>query len=148
MSELQKQLAHLASATAVNTPLYNSTPSLFFNKKDAGSIDIDIVFDAAYRGLQALNQYDTRFATFFDNILHHSSQSVQRELLAPEESKLLNKRLSELFRLLTLFASEPSTHKVLEYLIRRYRVHELNVDSLIKCMLSQHDTKVRNNSRI
>ncbi len=33
-------------------------------------------------------------------------------------------------------------HKVLEYLIRRYRIHELNVDNLIKCILHLHDSKI------
>jgi U3 small nucleolar RNA-associated protein 10 len=142
MSELQQQVSRLRAENQVDVPVYAGTPSLFFNKKDAGSIDMETVFDAAQSGLQALNQYDGRFALFFENILHPSSQNVQRELLAPEETKLLNKRIADLLRLLTLFAGESSTHKVLEYLVRRYRVHEMNVDALMKCMIAQHDTKV------
>lgn len=37
---------------------------------------------------------------------------------------------------------EPSAHKVLEYLIRRFRVHEFNIDMLIRCVLPRHDNKI------
>lgn len=142
MSELQQQLSRFRVENLVDAPVYASTPSLFLNKKDAGSVDMETVFDAGLAGLQALSQYDSRFEFFMENIFHPSSQTVQRDLLAPEETKVLNKRISHLLRLLTLFAGEPSAHKILEYLIRRYKIHEMNVDALLKCMIAQHDTKV------
>ena len=145
MSELQQQISRFREENLVDAPVYASTPSLFLNKKDAGSVDMETVFDAGLCGLQALSQYDGRFSSFMENIFHPSSQTVQRDLLAPEETKVLNKRITDLLRLLTLFAGEPSAHKVLEYLVRRYKVHELNVDALLKCMIAQHDTKVNQN---
>lgn len=143
MSELQQQVSRFREENLVIASVYSNTPSLFLNKKDAGSVDMETVFDAGLAGLQALSQYDGRFALYMENIFHSSSQTVQRDLLAPEETKVLNKRISDLLRLLTLFAGEPSAHKVLEYLVRRYKVHELNVDALLKCMIAQHDTKVK-----
>ena len=143
MSELQQQVSRFREENLVDAPVYSSTPSLFLNKKDAGNVDMETVFDAGLAGLQALSQYDKRFDIFKENIFHSSSQSVQRDLLAPEETKVLNKRICDLLKLLTLFAGEPSAHKVLEYLVRRYKVHEMNADALLKCMIAQHDTKVK-----
>jgi U3 small nucleolar RNA-associated protein 10 len=134
MSELQQQVSRFREENLVDAPVYSSTPSLFLNKKDAGNVDMETVFDAGLAGLQALSQYDKRFDIFKENIFHSSSQSVQRDLLAPEETKVLNKRICDLLKLLTLFAGEPSAHKVLEYLVRRYKVHEMNADALLKCV--------------
>ena len=142
MTELEKQVARFRESHVVDTSVYSDTPSLFLNKKDAGLVDMETVLEAGQHGLQALSQYDKRFSFFMDNIFHSSSQTIQRSLLSPEETKVLNIRISDLLKLLCLFASEPSTHKVLEYLIRRYRVHEMNVNDLLKCMITQHDTKV------
>lgn len=50
--------------------------------------------------------------------------------------------IAELLRLLALYALEPSTHLVIEYLIRRYRIHEMNSNMLLQAMLVAHDAKV------
>jgi U3 small nucleolar RNA-associated protein 10 len=44
--------------------------------------------------------------------------------------------------MLSPYILEPAAHQVLEYLIRRYRINELNVDILIKSVLPIHDSKV------
>jgi len=51
-------------------------------------------------------------------------------------------QIHSLLSLLALFAFEPSAHLVLDYLIRRYKVHEMNSNVLIACMIVAHDTKV------
>lgn len=55
---------------------------------------------------------------------------------------MLNGRIEEFLGLLSLYAAESSSHRILEYMIRRYRIHELNVNALLRCMISQHDTPV------
>jgi U3 small nucleolar RNA-associated protein 10 len=141
-SELQLQLERIKAKSITTNNLYSDTPSLYFDKKTAGSIDIEAVYDAAVNGLITLSQYDERFSNFLTTILHPSSQQLQRELKTKEENALLDSQINELFDLLSLFCTNENSHKVLEYLIRRYRVHELNVDSLIQSMLPCHDSKV------
>lgn len=141
-SELKQQVQQLKSKFLKSSSIYADTPSLFFDKKEAGSIDLNIVFDAAVNGLTVLMQYDSRLGTYLSTLLHPSSQQVQRELKTKDENSILDKELEELFRILTLFSGNENCHKILEYLIRRYRVYELNVDSLISCLLHHHDTKV------
>lgn len=55
---------------------------------------------------------------------------------------MLNKDIDRLLHLLSPWAFEPKAHLVLEYLVRRYRVHEFNTDVLLKSLLVCHDTKV------
>ena len=81
MSELEKQLNTLRVKNSItSSSLYSNTPSLFFNSKEAGSIDINEIFSSALNSLEILIQYDNRFNQFIENILHTSSINLQREL--------------------------------------------------------------------
>eukprot|EP01041_Mallomonas_annulata_P002411 gene2411-4680_t len=141
-TELQRQVNRLRTEVIQSAPIHQGRASLFLSPSEAAGVDIETIYDAATNGLRTLQQYDERFSKFFDNLLHPSSQSLQRELKTVEENKTLEKDIKKLLDLLALFADEISTHKVLEYLIRRYRVHELNSDFLIRCMLPYHNTKI------
>jgi U3 small nucleolar RNA-associated protein 10 len=56
---------------------------------------------------------------------------------------VIDEDLAKLLKLLALYAAQRSAHAVLEYLVRKYRVHELNVDPFIRCLIPYHDTKVK-----
>lgn len=60
-----------------------------------------------------------------------------------QENDELDQLISDFLKLLSPYASEHAAHTVLEYLIRRYRINEMNADALIRCLLPFHDTKVR-----
>ena len=141
-SELQSQIASIRKQHIQAAPLHQGRPSLFLSPQEAAAVDVRTVYDAAVSGLSSLRQYDARFEVYFDNLLHPSSVDVQRELKTPEENKLIDEQVAGLLRLLSLFAHNPEGHLVLEYLIRRFRIHEMNTDALLKCMLVTHDTKV------
>jgi U3 small nucleolar RNA-associated protein 10 len=143
MTELSQQINRIRAQNILSVaPLSQGRPSLFLSAKDAAGVDIDQVYDAALNGLKVLCQYDGRLAAFQDGILHSSSMNVQRELKTAAENQCLDKEISILLEHLSIFASEPSAHLVIEYLIRRYRVNEFNCDSLIRCLISTHDSKV------
>jgi U3 small nucleolar RNA-associated protein 10 len=110
--------------------------------KEAAGIDVEDVFKAGLTGLSTLQQHDDRFAEFVDSLFHSSSVRLQRELKSAEENAAIDKKIERLLALLTLYASEKATHCVLEYLIRRYRIHDMNADSLIRMVIAVHDTKV------
>lgn len=143
MTELSQQISQIRSNALLSAPpIKQGRASLFLSPKEASGVDIDHVYDAAINGLNILNQYDGRFSSFKDGLLHTSSMTVQRELKTKVENQSLDKEISILLEYLSIFAAEPSTHLVLEYLIRRYRIHELNSDALLRCLLSVHDSKV------
>lgn len=143
MTELSQQINRIRSQNLLSVaPVSQGRPSLFLSAKDAAAVDIDTVYDAALNGLKTLNQYDGRLSAFQDGILHPSSMTVQRELKTAAENQSLDKEITILLEHLSIFAAEPSAHLVLEYLIRRYRVHELNCDALLRCLISTHESKV------
>ena len=62
-----------------------------------------------------------------------------------QENAKIDEDINELFKILCLYVTEPSCHLILEYLIRRYRIHEMNAVELICMIIPYHDSKVRNN---
>ena len=141
-TELSKQLANIRSRQIAADPIYKGKASLFLSPKEAAAIDTEEVYETAAKALDTLIQYDDRFSIFKEGLMHPSSISVQRELKTEEENKILDRDINSLLQLLSLFATETPSHAILEYLIRRYRIHELNADATIKCMLHLHDTKI------
>lgn len=143
MTELSQQINRIRTQNSLSVaPVSQGRPSLFLSAKEAAGIDIDQVYGAAINGLKVLCQYDGRLSAFQDGLLHPSSMTVQRELKTAAENLCLDKEITILLEHLSIFASEPSAHLILEYLIRRYRIHEFNFDPLIRCLLSTHDSKV------
>ena len=142
-SELAQQISRIRTQNLQSAgPIRQGVPSLFLSPKEAAGIDIDQTYDAALNGLITLSQYDSRLSAFRDGILHPSSMSLQRELKTAAENQALDRDISSLLNYLSLYAGEPAAHTIIEYLIRRYRVHELNVDALIRCLIAAHDSKV------
>lgn len=142
-TELQRQLSQIREKTIQSVgPLYLGRASIFYDAKKAASIDVEEIFDAAVIGLRTLEQYDDRFQPFSESILHSSSQSFQRELKTAEENVAIDKEIRSLMELLMLFPSDNSTHVILEYLIRRYRINEFNVNVFIQHMIPVHNSQV------
>lgn len=141
-SELQSQISAIRKQHIQAAPLHQGRPSLFLSPSEAAAVDLRTVYDAAVSGLSTLRQYDARLESYFDNLVHPSSVDVQRELKTVEDNKIIDEQVNSLLRLLSLFAHNPECHLVLEYLIRRFRIHEMNADALLRCMFVAHDTKV------
>ena len=134
-SELQRQVSSLRKQHLTVAPLHQGRPSLFLTAAEAAGVDVSTIQEAAHSGLATLQQYDSRFEPFMETLLHPSSVDSQRELMTVAENKALDVQIVRLLRLLGLYALEASTHLVLEYLIRRYRVHEMNTHDLLQCMI-------------
>eukprot|EP01040_Poterioochromonas_malhamensis_P003538 gene3538-3779_t len=141
-TELQRQVAQLQSRNIQHQSLQHGRPSIFLTAKEAAAVDVSTVYEAAVTGLKVLIQYDNRFEKFLTGILHTSSVDIQRELKTREENDQLDQEIDKLLNLLSLWAFEPNAHLVLEYLIRRFLIHEFNTNALLKCMLVAHDTKI------
>ena len=142
-SELLQQVARLRQSNAKSASIHSGTASLFLEAKEASKLEITEVYRAALRGLETLCQYNRDLEPYIDSIFHESSMTLQRELKTSKENATLNSELNHLLSILSLYNSLPQMHLVLEYMIRRYRVHEFNANDIIGCMITQHDSKVK-----
>ena len=142
MSELTRQVEALNKAHLSAKPVFVGRASLFFTSSDAARHDFQEVYEACMGAVRTLAQYDSRFEGYDEDILHPNSISAQRELKTKEENKEIDKRIKSLLKLLALYATEKSSHLILEYLLQRYRINELNMEALLTNMISIHDTKI------
>ncbi|XP_039121366.1 uncharacterized protein At3g06530-like [Dioscorea cayenensis subsp. rotundata] len=115
-------------------------PSIIFDPKEAADIDLRTILSLALSGLDVLNELDSRFGKYRNTLFSHTSLEVDREKMVPKEEEKLNISIRSYLRLLSGHLQTPAALKTLEYLIRRYKVHVLDVDELILCALPYHDT--------
>ncbi|KAJ0970648.1 hypothetical protein J5N97_018607 [Dioscorea zingiberensis] len=115
-------------------------PSILFDPKEAADIDLRSILSLALSGLDVLIELDNRFSRYRNTLFSHTSLEVDREKMVPKEEEKLNISIRGYLRLLSGYLQTPAALKTLEYLIRRYKVHVLDVDELILCALPYHDT--------
>jgi hypothetical protein len=58
----------------------------------------------------------------------------------PEENQVLNEKIKLFLRYLSPYFLQVAAFHVLEWMVRRFLVHEMNVDEVLECILPFHDT--------
>ncbi|KAI9261063.1 hypothetical protein BY458DRAFT_557445 [Sporodiniella umbellata] len=116
-------------------------PSFLFTPREAADQDLETIYSIAYNGIMELVILDEKFAPYEKTLFSEKMKSVDRVLQTKEENDKLNSSINSfLCHLSPYFLLKPSG-KVLEYLIRRFRVQDFNIESIIKCILPYHETK-------
>ena len=70
------------------------------------------------------------------------SLQIDRSLLNKRDNAVLDEKLERLLMLLSGYLLERRAQKVVEFLLRQYAVHRLNVDALMRCALPYHDSPI------
>ncbi|RCI07051.1 HEAT repeat-containing protein 1 [Rhizopus stolonifer] len=116
-------------------------PSFLFTPREAADQDLETIYSIAYNGIMELVILDDKFASFEKTLFSERMKSVDRVLQTKEENDKLNSSINAfLCQLSPYFLLKPSG-KVLEYLIRRFRIQDFNIESILKCILPYHETK-------
>ncbi|XP_055599376.1 HEAT repeat-containing protein 1 homolog [Uranotaenia lowii] len=141
-TSLAAQLQRLAAPQT--TVLFDSRkkPSILFEADKAATKDREVIYDIGRDGLEELMQINPIFAQFEDTLFDKSSIDLQRTV----ENKDLNQKLDNnirkfFFHLSPYFMLQPA-HKCLEWLIRRYSIHEFNREDFVNLILPYHETLI------
>lgn len=120
---LLEQLRKRQNETVLSPALQSihTKASLLFDKKDAAKIEIDAVYQLALGGLEVLKKHEPRLKPFEAVLFSSSAKEMTRETQSKEVNSRLDESINSFLSLLSPFYLEKHTHKVLEYLIRRYR---------------------------
>lgn len=89
-----------------------------------------------------LGRIDSRFDAYKAPLFSDQTLHLDRSLLEPEAARLLNKTLKGFLALVSNYILLPVTLKALEWLVRRFQIHQVNVDDLMGCALPFHETSV------
>ncbi|KAG2392219.1 hypothetical protein C9374_012471 [Naegleria lovaniensis] len=142
MSELKRQLQFLQTVfpqTAV-TKLKKGKESFLFTAEKAARLTNEDIHIIAVDGLKELMRLDARFGPFQDSLFHSSSIDRNREMETQSENDILNQEIERFLLLLSPYFLLKPSHKAIEYLVRRFKIHIYNVDAIMASILPYHET--------
>ncbi|KAL4913764.1 hypothetical protein BDW62DRAFT_157813 [Aspergillus aurantiobrunneus] len=143
-SSLAAQLSQVAAKSTKQLNLkaqrHAHSQSLIFDKKTAGSQDFDTIYDICYDGFREICQLDARFAQFERSIFSEPSKVQDRTEMTAAQNKELDSVLETFLALVGGRLLLSPAVKAVEWLIRRFRVHEYNTGFTILTFLPYYQT--------
>ena len=144
LSSLASQLKNIQQADhqigGISTTQHRYIASFLFDEREAADIDNAVILAIAKDGLEELKTVEPAFAKFEIVLFGENTLEVHRATMTKQQNESLNGTLRTFLRLLSPFFMMKAAHKCLEWLIRKYRINELNIDDLIYCILPYHET--------
>lgn len=116
--------------------------SLLFDASAAAEKDRKTIFDIGVSGLEELIAVNTSFCQFESTLFDANTLGLQRAVESETTNKHLNATIKKfMVHLSPYFLLQPA-HKCLEWLIRRFQIHEYNKDELMLLILPYHETRI------
>ncbi|KAF3490614.1 U3 small nucleolar RNA-associated protein 10 [Arthroderma uncinatum] len=114
--------------------------SLIFEKKVASTQDFETIYQLSYEGFQELCTLDARFQPFRQNLFSEQSKVEDRGQMTASQNKDLDAIIGEFLALVGGRLLLNPAVKAVDWLIRRFRIHEYNTGPLILTFLPYHTT--------
>jgi U3 small nucleolar RNA-associated protein 10 len=141
---LQKQLAALAASSTHQLDLKAQKSahgkSLLFESKVAGSQSFESLYLICHDGFRELCALDARFRQFAGSLFSEQSKEEDRAQMTQSENKKLDAVLEAFITLVGPRLLLKPAQKALEWLVRRFKVHEHNTETLVLTFLPYHQT--------
>ncbi|KAK9377487.1 uncharacterized protein V1513DRAFT_408819 [Lipomyces chichibuensis] len=109
--------------------------SLIYDPKDAITQDLDSIYLVALKGLQDLESIDHRFRTFEKSLFSETSISIDRYVQTPEQNAVLDRAVESFLALIGPRVLLQPAIQALEWLVRRFKINELNAEILLLTFL-------------
>ncbi|KAF8933369.1 HEAT repeat-containing protein 1 [Dissophora ornata] len=142
MSSLAQQLKKIGTADATKgiEKAARHRASFLFDSKQAADYDIDTIYSIGVNGITELKQLDSKFTPFEKTLFSESMKGVDRVLQTKEDNAKLDESITLFLRQLSPYFLLKPSGKALEWLIRRFRIHEFNIDAILHAILPYHET--------
>lgn len=140
-TSLADQLRKLSQANPlVNTLQQRSKASFLFDAKKASDLDLDTIHSIGMNGIMELKSINPRFAKYESALFSEKMKAFDRAFKSQEENKQLDVVIDEALVVMSPYFLLKPAAKALEWMIRRFRINEFNVDALMAMMLPYHET--------
>lgn len=142
-SSLATQLAQsvsLNSTLLVDRARRKPTQSYLFTEREADKHDLESIHGLALNALIQLRQWNPALQTYESTLFSDAAKGMDRTLLPLEEAREFDGKISGFLPLLGNDLMEVPTGRVLEWLVRRFRINEFNVEDVLFLFLPYHDT--------
>ncbi|KAJ1658740.1 snoRNA-binding rRNA-processing protein utp10 [Dispira simplex] len=140
MSLLEQLRSKIKDVSDVNLAFKKSRPSFIFSEREAADIDLDTIYNLGHTGFDELVQLDTTLRSFENDFFSTSCKSIDRVQLTKSENKALNQKLGRLLEHLAPHFLISPTGRVLEWLIRRFRIQDFNAEQILLAFIPYYGT--------
>lgn len=141
-TSLSEQLRRLKTPQTSNLFDSKKRASLLFDWREAAEKDRETIFDIGYSGLQELIAISPAFTQFEATLFDKNTLELQRSIESVAVNQHLNASIKKFMVHLSPYFLLQPTHKCLEWLIRRFHIHEYNKDELMMLILPYHETRI------
>ncbi|KAJ1977732.1 snoRNA-binding rRNA-processing protein utp10 [Dimargaris verticillata] len=140
-TELAKQLQqNIRFVGGHNIAQSKQRPSLLFTPQEAAHIDLETFYQLGATGFTELTALDPSLAQFNEFLFAERVKTLDRALMTQAENDDLDKTIRKILRALGRhFLIRPAT-KLLEWMIRRFRIEELNTDAVVRAFIPYYGT--------
>ncbi|KZT03292.1 uncharacterized protein LAESUDRAFT_744673 [Laetiporus sulphureus 93-53] len=142
-SSLAAQLAQgasLNSSLLVDRTRRKTAESYLFSPKEAQKYDLNTVFSLGSNGFLQLKSIEPSFRQFEQALFSDAAKATDRTLLPVDADAQLNESISSFLPLLGPYLMDAPAGKVIEWLVRRFRINEFNVEDVIRLFLPYHES--------
>ncbi|KAF7297329.1 U3 small nucleolar RNA-associated protein 10 [Mycena indigotica] len=143
VSSLAAQLAKGASLNTnalVEGSRRKATESYLFTGRDADQHDLDTLHALSFNAFRQLRSLSPSLHEYEGQLFSDAARATDRTLLTQDEVARLDTTIDSLLPLLGPYLPEGPTGKVLEWLVRRFRINEFNVDGVLALFLPYHES--------
>lgn len=141
-TSLADQLKRLATPQTTQLVDSKKRASILFDVREAANKDRETIFDIGRSGLLELTSLNPTFLQFEQTLFSRTARDLVRNIENAEANRDLNKTIRKfLHHLSPHFLLQPA-HKCLEWLIRRFHIHEYNIDDFMMLILPYHETRM------
>ncbi|KAI0790983.1 hypothetical protein C8Q75DRAFT_805854 [Abortiporus biennis] len=143
VSSLAAQLAQsssLNSALLLERTRRKATQSYLFNSKEAGQHDIDSIYALGVNGFIQLSSLNPLLRDYEERLFSDAAKATDRTLLPAESNAELSGAIDKFLPMLGPYLLDAPTGKVLEWLVRRFRINEFNVEGVLALFLPYHES--------
>ncbi|KAF2461746.1 hypothetical protein BDY21DRAFT_329518 [Lineolata rhizophorae] len=145
-SALKRQLAAIAANSTRELDLKAQrtahSQSLIFEPKDASSQTFEYIFQFCSDGFRELCNLDGRFSAFTTTLFSEQSKQEERERMTEAENAQLDGIIERFLSLVQSRLLLAPSLRALEWLVRRFRIHEYNVECFLLMLLPYHETQL------
>lgn len=122
--------------------------SIIFSEKEAADLDLRTIREVGRCGIHELQKIkgeeDFWLAMELELFPYDGNmvEDYDRSLKTKTENDKIDEMLMRVCRRLALHYSETCAHQLMEWLIRAFRVNEMNIEAVMSCILPWHETAV------
>ncbi|KAK2592475.1 snoRNA-binding rRNA-processing protein utp10 [Conoideocrella luteorostrata] len=146
VTSLAAQLAQIAANSKATLDIKAQkaahSKSLIWEPRVAATQSYQTLYTTCLPGFEELCQLDSRFVKFQSTIFGEESQSQDRSQLSSADNEELDRHVEAFLRLAGSRLRLMPAIKAVEWLIRRFRIHEENTTLLLMTFLPYHSIPV------